>query len=102
MRETGLTLGTLRPLQHAGSLFDASNATVSAVQAVRVDNALLEASAPLLVLRNGSNLTTAADTVQLSYQAKSRASARSSSSTAAPGPSPRGAALSLAGGSVLR
>ncbi len=68
--ETGLTLGTHRPLQHAGSLLDASNATVTAVQAVRVDNALLEASAPLLVLRNGSKMTTAADTVQLSYQAK--------------------------------
>ena len=100
--ETGLTLGTLRPLQHAGSLFDASNATVSAVQAVRVDNALLEASAPLLVLRNGSKLTTAADTVQLSYQAKVTSLGsiikldRSALTVAG------GAALSLAGGSVLR
>ena len=100
--ETGLTLGTHRPLQHAGSLFDASNATVSAVQAVRVDNALLEASAPLLVLRNGSTLTTAADTVQLSYQAKVTSLGsimkldRSALTVAG------GAALSLAGGSVLR
>ncbi|HJR00778.1 MAG TPA: FecR family protein [Methylomirabilota bacterium] len=100
--ETGLTLGTHRPLQHAGSLLDASNATVSAVQAVRVDNALLEASAPLLVLRNGSTLTTAADTVSLSYQAKVTSLGsvlkldRSTLTVAG------GAALSLTGGSVLR
>src|SRR5258705_274056 len=100
--ETGLTLGTHRPLQHAGSLFDASNATVSAVQAVRVDNALLEASAPLLVLRSGSTLPTAGDTVQLSYEAKVTSLGsimkldRSALTVAG------GAALSLAGGSVLR
>ena len=100
--ETGLTLGTHRPLLHAGSLLDASNATVTATQAVRVDNALLEASAPLLVLRNGSKLTTAADTVNLSYQAKvtslgSVVALDRSALTVG-----RGAALTLAGGSVLR
>ncbi len=100
--ETGLTLGTHRPLLHSGSLLDTSNATVSAVQAVRVDNALLEASAPLLALRNGSNMTTAVDTVQLSYQAKvttlgSVVALDRSALTVG-----RGAALSLAGGSVLR
>jgi hypothetical protein len=100
--ETGLTLGTHQPLQHAGSLLDASNATVTATQAVRVDRALLEASAPLLALRNGSRLTTTADTVQLSYQAKvtslgSVMKLDRSALTVA-----RGAALSLAGGSVLR
>ena len=100
--ETGLTLGTHRPLQHAGSLLDASNATVTAVQAVRVDNALLEASAPLLVLRNGSKMTTAADTVQLSYQSKvtslgSVVTLDRSALTVA-----SGAGLSLSGGSVLR
>ena len=68
--ETGLTLGTGRPLQTGGPLFETSNATVNAHQGVRVDTALLEATAPLLVLTNGSKLTTAADTVQLSYQAK--------------------------------
>jgi len=100
--ETGLTLGTHRPLQHAGSLLDASNATVTATQAVRVDNALLEASAPLLVLRNGSKVTTAADTVQLSYQAKvtslgSLMTLDRSALTVA-----SGAALNLTGGSLLR
>ena len=100
--ETGLTLGTHRPLQHGGSLLEASNATINATQAVRVDNALLEASAPLLSLKNGSKLTTAADTVQLSYQAKvtslgSVIKLDRSVLTVA-----RGAALNLAGGSVLR
>lgn len=100
--ETGLTLGTHRPLQHGGSLLEASSATINATQAVRVDNALLEASAPLLSLKNGSKLTTAADTVQLSYQAKvtslgSVIALDRSALTVA-----RGAALNLAGGSVLR
>jgi len=100
--ETGLTLGAHRPLQHAGSLLAASNATINATQAVRVDHALLEASAPLLALQNGSKLTTAADTVQLSYQAKvtslgSVMQLDRSTLTVA-----RGAALNLAGGSVLR
>jgi hypothetical protein len=100
--ETGLLLGTHRPLQHGGSLLQTSNATVSATQAVRVDNALLEASAPLLALTNGSSLATAADTVALSYQAKvtslgSIIALDRSALTVA-----NGAALSLAGGSVLR
>ena len=100
--ETGLTLGTDRPLQHAGPLLETSNATVSAHRAVRVDSALLEATAPLLALTNGSKLTTTADTVQLSYQAKVTSLGslvkldRSSLVVAS------GAALNMGGGSVLR
>jgi hypothetical protein len=99
--ETGLTLGTHRPLQHAGSLLDASNATLTAIQAVRVDNALLEASAPLLVLRNGSKLATAADTVQLSYQAKVTSLGSVMALDRGTLTVARGAALNLTGGSVL-
>ncbi len=100
--DTGLTVGTDRPLQHAGTLLEASNATVTAHQAVRVDTALLEATAPLLALRDGSKLTTARDTVQLSYQAKVTSLGsvmrldRSALVVA------QGAALNLAGGSLLR
>jgi hypothetical protein len=100
--ETGLALGTDRPLQHAGSLLDTSNATVSAHQAVRIDTALLEATAPLLALRNGSTLTTATDAVQFSYQAKVTSLGslvkldRSTMVVAS------GAALNIAGGSLLR
>lgn len=100
--QTGLILGTDRPLQISGPLLETSQATVTAHQAVRIDTALLEASAPLLALTNGSVLTTVADTVQLSYQAKvtslgSVMTLDRSLLTVA-----RGAALNLAGGSVLR
>jgi hypothetical protein len=100
--ETGLPLGTDRPLQHAGALLEASSATVRTHHAVRIDTALLEATAPLLALTNRSALTTAADAVQLSYQAKvtslgSLVKLDRSSLVVA-----NGAALSLGGGSVLR
>jgi hypothetical protein len=100
--ETGLTLGTDRPLQAAGPLVSTAGATVNAYQGMRVDTALLEATAPLLALTNGSKVTTAADTIQLSYQAKvtslgSMVRLDRSALTVA-----SGAALSLAGGSVLR
>lgn len=100
--ETGLTLGTDRPLTHAGALFEAANATVSAHRAVRVDTALLEASAPLVALAGQSTLTTAADAVQLSYQAKVTSLGplvrldRSTLVVAA------GAALNVGGGSALQ
>jgi hypothetical protein len=100
--DTGLAVGTDRPLQHAGSLLETSNAVVTAHQAVRVDTALLEATAPLLALRDGSKLTTATDAVQLSYQAKVTSLGsvirldRSGLVVA------NGAALNLAGGSLLR
>ncbi len=99
---TGLTLGTDQPLQTQGVLLDTSQATVNAHQAVRVDNALLEASAPLLALRAGTQMTTATDTIQLSYQATvtslgSIVRLDRSALTVA-----QGAALNLAGGSVLR
>jgi hypothetical protein len=100
--QTGLTLGTDRPLQHAGPLLETSNATVNAHQAVRIDTALLEATAPLLALRNGSKLTTATDAVQLSYQARvtslgSMVKLDRSAMTVA-----SGAALSVGGGSLVR
>jgi FecR-like protein len=99
---TGLTLGTDQPLQTQGVLLDTSQATVNAHQAVRVDNALLEASAPLLALRAGTQMTTATDAIQLSYQATvtslgSIVRLDRSALTVA-----QGAALNLAGGSVLR
>lgn len=68
--KTGLTLGTDKPLQHGGVLLQTSGATVSGQQFLRVDTALLEASAPLLSLNAGSNFTTSIDAVLLSFQAK--------------------------------
>ena len=100
--ETGLRLGTDRPLQHGGPLLETSGATVSAHRAVRIDQALLEATAPLIALTNRSALTTATDAVQLSYQARvtslgSMVKLDRSSLVVA-----NGAALSVAGGSALR
>jgi FecR-like protein len=100
--ETGLIVGTDRPLQHAGALLETSNAAVTAQRAVRVDTALLEATAPLLALREGSKLTTTRDAVQLSYQAKVTSLGsvmrldRSALTVAS------GAALNVGGGSLLR
>src|SRR5262249_13563864 len=99
--ETGLTVGTDRPLQTGGPLLAASGATVNAQQVVRIDSALLEATAPLLALTHGTSFNTANDAIQLSYQAKvtslgSLAKLDASTLTVA-----RGAALNVAGGSVL-
>ena len=100
--ETGLTVGTDRPLRHAGSLIETSGATLTANQALRVDTALLEATAPLLALREGSKLTTTRDTVQLSYQARVTSLGsvmrldRSALVVAG------GSALNVGGGSLLR
>jgi len=68
---TGLTLGTDRPLQHAGAFLNAADGTtVSTRSVVKLDRALLEASAPLIALRGGSTLTTTGPAVDLSYQAR--------------------------------
>jgi hypothetical protein len=100
--QTGLTLGIDQPLQIAAPLLDTAQATVSAHQAVRIDAALLEATAPLLSLRDGSRFISATDAVQLSYQAKvtslgSVVRLDRSALTVA-----QGAALNVAGGSLIR
>ena len=97
-----LTLGTERPLQTGGILFEASSATVTGQKIVKVDTALLEASAPLVNLVS-SGLHSAVDAVDLSYQAKvtslgpvlrlDNASMMTVTS---------GAAVNVAGGSLLR
>ncbi|MEX2224331.1 MAG: FecR domain-containing protein [Candidatus Rokuibacteriota bacterium] len=76
---SGLTLGTAQPIQATGSLFEAVGATATTQRAVRLDVALLEASAPLLSLRaNGavaSGLTTTSNTIDLTSRAKLNATA---------------------------
>src|SRR5574341_742858 len=71
--ETGLTLGTDRPLQPGSEspVFRADDgATVSVRSAYRVDTALLEATAPLLALAGGSTLVTGSHAVDLIGRAK--------------------------------
>ncbi|HAM59277.1 MAG TPA: hypothetical protein DCQ64_29260 [Candidatus Rokubacteria bacterium] len=66
---TGLTLGTDRPLEHRGALLESRGAAIATQTAVRVDTALLEASAPLLTLMAGSSLTSSSSLVQLDRRA---------------------------------
>ena len=71
--ETGLTLGTDRPLQPGAEapVFEATNATVNVRgSAYRVDTALLEATAPLLNLVDGATLVTGAHAVDLVGRAR--------------------------------
>ena len=72
--ETGLTLGTDRPLQPGAEspVFEATNGAVVNVRgsAYRMDTVLLEATAPLLNLTGGASLTTGSHTVDLVDRAK--------------------------------
>jgi len=67
---TGLVVGTDRPLQHGGTFLESVGATVATETVLKLDTALLEATAPLLNLRAGSSLTTNTSAVDLSYKAK--------------------------------
>jgi len=69
---SGLTLGTEEPIQHSGGFLDLNAAAVTTARAVRVDVALLEASAPLLNLfgASGSQLTTSGNAIDLTSKAK--------------------------------
>jgi hypothetical protein len=73
-----LTLGTDRPIRGDSSgtpaplavpLLQTSGASLGTEQVVRLDTALLEASAPLLNLTAGSTLTTAGHVINLANQA---------------------------------
>jgi hypothetical protein len=106
--ETGLTIGTDRPLQPgAGApVFDTDNAAVVNVRgsAYKVDLALLEATAPLLNLKGGTSLTTGDHAINLVGNAKisipndavSAVTLRASMLTVA-----NGHLVNVAGGSVL-
>jgi len=69
---SGLTLGTEEPIQHSGGFLDLNSATVTTARAVRVDTALLQASAPLLNLfgARGAQLTTSGNAIDLTSKAK--------------------------------
>jgi len=75
--DSGLMLATTTALKTGGSLFEADNATITTNQALRVDQALLEASAPLLHLKNGSQLTSATDAIALGGQSRLTSTAAS-------------------------
>jgi hypothetical protein len=69
---SGLTVGTEQPIRHAGGFLDMNAATVATARTVRVDVALLQASAPLLNLfgTGGAQLTTSSNAIDLTSKAK--------------------------------
>src|SRR5262245_848359 len=73
--DSGLMLATTEALKTNGPLFEADGASVTTNQVVRLDQALLEASAPLLHLKNGSQLTSASDAIALGDQSRLTANA---------------------------
>jgi hypothetical protein len=99
--ETGLVLGTDRPLQHAGVLLEASGAEITTNAIVRLDTALLEASLPILNLTGRSHLTTSGSAVDLSYRAMVTSLGPLMRLDASALTVARGALVNLAGGSVL-
>ena len=72
--ETGLTVGTDRPLELGtqATVFEADNGATVSIRgsAYKIDTALLEATAPLLNLNGGTAVTTSGHVVDLVRQAK--------------------------------
>jgi FecR protein len=99
--DSGRLLATDTPLRTGGSLFEADGATVTTQQALRVDTALLEATAPLLHLRNGSVLTSAADAITLSGTSRLTTGSTLVAVDASRLAVAMGALVNVAGGSVL-
>jgi hypothetical protein len=75
--ETGtiLELGTRQPVQAAGSLLEMTSANVTTNKVLRLDTALLEASAPIINLKANAGLQTFSDAVDLIQKAKLTTSA---------------------------
>ncbi len=67
---SGLRVGTDEPIQTGGGFLDMDGATVTTQRAVTVDVALLQATAPLLNLRGGAQLTTNGNAIDLTSKAK--------------------------------
>jgi hypothetical protein len=67
---SGLRVGTDEPIQTGGGFLDMDGATVTTQRAVTVDMALLQATAPLLKLRGGAQLTTNGNAIDLTSKAK--------------------------------
>jgi FecR protein len=99
--DSGLSLATDTPLRTGGSLFESDGATVTTNQVLHVDTALLEATAPLLHLKNGSVLTTASDAILLSGTSRLSASSSLVSLDASRLAVAMGALVNVSGGSVL-
>ena len=97
-----MTTGSDQPIVLQVPLLETSGATMTSPNGVLLDNLLLQASAPLLNLRSGSNIATNLDALDLSFRAKVTSLGpvvRLSGSTLTIN---NGAAVNVAGGSILR
>ena len=65
-----LELGTHTPVQATGSLLDLTSALVTTNKVLRLDTALLEASAPIINLKAASGISSATDAIDLIQKAK--------------------------------
>ena len=99
--DSGRTLATDTPLKTGGALFESDGATVTTNQVLHVDTALLEATAPLLRLKNGSAVTSATDAILLSGTSRLSASSSLVSLDASRLAVAMGALVNVSGGSVL-
>ena len=99
--DSGRLLATDTPLTTGGSLIEADGATVATQQTLRVDTALLEATAPLLHLKNGSVLTSAVDAITISGTSRLTAASSLVAVDASRLAVAMGALVNVAGGSVL-
>jgi hypothetical protein len=102
-----LDIGTDRPVRYTGgdpavgTLLETSGATITTRKALKVDTALLAASAPLLRLTASSHLTSAVDAMDLSFQAKVTSLGPVLALDASTLTVTSGAAIRVAGGSLL-
>src|SRR5215813_8287502 len=99
--DSGRTLATDVPLRTAGPLFESDGATITTNQVLHVDTALLEATAPLLHLKNGSMLTSATDAILLSGASRLSSASSLVAIDASRLAVATGALVNVGGGSVL-
>jgi FecR protein len=100
--ETGLTLGIDQPLRLSGPLFESRGAQVDTLRAVKIDTALLEATMPLIRMSGGAVLTTSESLIVLPNKAQLTALGPLAGIDKSSITVKNGAALHLAGGSVVR
>jgi hypothetical protein len=99
---SGLRVGTDEPIQTGGGFLDMDGASVTTQRAVTVDVALLQATAPLLNLRGGAQLTTNGNAIDLTSKAKMTNSGSYVALDASRIIVNAGALVNVAGGSFLR
>jgi hypothetical protein len=100
-----MTVGSDQPVVHQGVLLETQATTMTAQKGIVLDNLLLQASAPLLNLRPGSDLTITGNTahaLDLSFRAKVTSLGPVVNLSASTLQVNNGAVVNVGGGSILR